>query len=225
MEEALRQAIDNGGLSARQALLPSTSSPRLDTTKLPIVQLMDLNSTAAITLPGAKQRFHPLRVHHATDKNAAMRDARVSGPALQDAHRRVGLYLATEFLTELIGVEEYPIPHVQEHSTSGYRLRNEKNTSIVALMRGGEPMAQGVNEAFPSAMFIHANNAEDVKPHHLQEQGTVLLVDSVVNSGKSIVEFVEHIRKLHATIRIVVVAGVVQTQSVNTGSIAKIFGE
>jgi uracil phosphoribosyltransferase len=135
------------------------------------------------------------------------------------------LYLATEFLTELIGVEEYPIPHVQEHSTSGYRLRNEKNTSIVALMRGGEPMAQGVNEAFPSAMFIHANNAEDVKPHHLQEQGTVLLVDSVVNSGKSIVEFVEHIRKLHATIRIVVVAGVVQTQSVNTGSIAKIFGE
>jgi uracil phosphoribosyltransferase/phosphoserine phosphatase len=229
MDEALLQAIDNNGLSARQALLPSTASPRLDTTKLPIVRLTDLKFVASIVVPEAKKRMHPLGFHHATDQNAAkllmtpMRDARVSGPTLQDAHRRVGLYLAFEYLTELIGVEDYPIPHVQVHQTSGYRLRNEKNTSIVALMRGGEPMAQGVNEAFPSAMFIHAKNPEDVKPHHLLEQGTVILVDSLVNSGKSVVEFVDHIRKLHATIRIVVVAGVVQTQSVGTGSIAEIL--
>ena len=57
-------------------------------------------------------------------------------------------------------------------------------------------------------------------PHHIQVQRTVLLVDSVVNSGKTVVQFVQHIRNLHATIRVVVVAGVVQAQSVSGGSLA-----
>jgi len=56
--------------------------------------------------------------HHATDRNAAkllmtpMHYATVTGPVLREAHRRVGWYLAAEFLAEMIGVEEYPIPHV-----------------------------------------------------------------------------------------------------------------
>ena len=37
----LLNAIDNDGLRARQALLPSNASPRLDTTKLPLIQLTD----------------------------------------------------------------------------------------------------------------------------------------------------------------------------------------
>ena len=50
------------------------------------------------------------------------------------------------------------------------------------------------------------------KFHHLEGQLTIILVDSVVNTGKTVIEFVQYIRKLHATIRIVVVAGVVQAQ-------------
>ena len=86
-------------------------------------------------------------------------------------------------------------------------------------MRGGEPMAFGVNEAFPLAMFVHATNADDIKLHHLQGQLTIILVDSVVNTGRTIVEFVQHVRELHATISIVVVAGVVQAQCVSGGSL------
>jgi len=71
-------------------------------------------------------------------------------------------------------------------------------------MRGGEAMAFGINEAFPSAMFIHAKRPEDIEPHHLLQQRTVVLVDSVVNSGKTVVDFVQHIHSIHATIRIVV---------------------
>ena len=37
-----------------------------------------------------------------------------------------------------------------------------------------------------------------------------MLVDSVINTGNSIVDFVEHVRRLHPTIEIVVIAGVVQ---------------
>jgi len=42
----------------------------------------------------------------------------------------------------------------------------------------------------------------------------VLRQDSVVNNGKAVVNFVQHVRSLHAIIRIVVVAGVVQAQPV-----------
>ncbi|PMD56107.1 uncharacterized protein K444DRAFT_632542 [Hyaloscypha bicolor E] len=224
MDAALLNAIDNGGLSAQQVLLPSNVSPRLDTTKLPLIQLTDPEFIDYIIRRSSQ---HPLQVLHATDRNAAkllmtpMRDATVAGPVLREAHRRVGWYLATEFLAEMIGVEEYPIPHVQGYQTSGYRLCREKKTSIVALMRGGEAMAFGVNEAFPSAMFVHAKRPEDIEPHHLLQQRTVVLVDSVVNSGKTVVNFVQHIHSLHATIHIVVVAGVVQAQSVSEGSLAQ----
>lgn len=78
-------------------------------------------------------------------------------------------------------------------------------------------MALGVNEAFPLAMFVHATNADDIKLHHLQGQLTIILVDSVINTGRTIIEFVQHVRELHATIFIVVVAGVVQAQSVSGG--------
>ena len=225
MDAALMNAIDNDGLRARQALLPGNASPRLDTTKLPLIQLTEHEFVDSVLC--RRSRRAGVQVLHATDRNAAKllmtptRDAKVAGPVLREAHRRVGWYLATEFLADVIGIEEYPIPHVQGHHTSGYRLFHEQQTSIVALMRGGEAMALGVNEAFPLAMFVHASRPEDVMLHHLQGQRTVVLVDSVVNSGKTVAQFVQHVRNLHATIRIVVIAGVVQAQSVSEGSLAQ----
>ena len=41
MDAALMNAIDNGGLRARQVLLPSNASPRLDIAKLPLIQITD----------------------------------------------------------------------------------------------------------------------------------------------------------------------------------------
>ncbi|KAK7432873.1 hypothetical protein QQZ08_000736 [Neonectria magnoliae] len=164
-----------------------------------------------------------LRVFHATGRNVAKllmtptRNASVSGPDLRAAHNPVGSYLAQEFLSEMIGVDEYLMPHVQGHETSGYRLSNEARTSIVALMRGGEPMALGVNEAFPLVMFIHAACPADIKPHHVQQQRTLVLVDSVVNSGKTVTEFVQHVRCLSVSIKIVVLAGVVQAKATSEG--------
>ncbi|KAI9776078.1 MAG: hypothetical protein M1839_000591 [Geoglossum umbratile] len=225
MDAALMKAIDNDGLRARQAVLPSNASPRLDTTKLPLIQLTEHQFVDSVLR--RRSRYAGIQVLHATDRNAAKllmtptRDAKVAGPVLREAHRRVGWYLATEFLADVIGVEEYPIAHVQGHHTSGYRLFHEQQTSIVALMRGGEAMALGVNEVFPLAMFIHASRPDDIMLHHLQGQCTVLLVDSVVNSGKTVAQFVQHVRNLHATIRIVVIAGVAQAQSVSEGSLAE----
>lgn len=109
--------------------------------------------------------------------------------------------------------------HVQGHTASGHRLKNEENTTIVALMRGGEPMAFGVSAVYPKVRFVHASCASDLKAHHLENQKAVILVDSVVNSGKSVIEFIDHVRKLNDGIRIVVVAGVVQKQAAELGHV------
>ena len=223
MESALLYAIENQQLSAGQTLLPHSVSPRLDTSRLPVVDLTSQEVVHSILQRSAQDT--DLKIVHATEKPAAKilmtttRDATVAGPALRQAHRNVGWYLATEHLTDLLGVEEYPVPHVQGHHATGYRLRHERKSLVVALMRGGEPMAFGVNDAFPLAMFLHAKNPEDVKREHLQDTVTVLLVDSVVNNGKTVVEFVEHIRALHASVRIVVVTGVAQSGAVAEGGL------
>ncbi|EYE90274.1 uncharacterized protein EURHEDRAFT_519260 [Aspergillus ruber CBS 135680] len=130
------------------------------------------------------------------------------------AHRRAGWSLANEFLTDVIGFEKFLIPHVQGHNVGGYQLLHQSPTLIAALMQGGKPMAFGVNNAFPRAMFLHADHNEDITSELLKDRRSIILVDLVTNSGKSILQFVEHIHNLHATIHIVIVAGVVQSQSV-----------
>ena len=91
MDAALLNAIDNGGLRARQALLPSNASPRLDTIQLPLIQLTDPGVIDSII--GRRGR-RSLQVLHATDRSAAkllmtpMRDATVAGPVLRRAVHR-----------------------------------------------------------------------------------------------------------------------------------------
>ncbi|KAG9311066.1 uracil phosphoribosyltransferase-domain-containing protein [Chiua virens] len=200
MEAALLDAIDNGGLRARQVLLPSNVLPRLDTTRLPLVDITDPEFIESVF---RRPRCPSPQVLHATSKSAAKllmtptRDATIAGPALRDAHRR-----NTEF------------PHVQGHQTEGHRLIHEQRTLIIALMRGGEAMAFGVNDAFPLAMFVHAKRPEEILPDHVEQQHTVLLVDSVINNGNTAMQFIRRVRDLHAGARIVVVAGVVQSQAI-----------
>nr|KAK5432368.1 hypothetical protein LTR18_011125 [Exophiala xenobiotica] len=75
-------------------------------------------------------------------------------------------------------------------------------------MRGGEPMALGVNEILPMAPFLHAREPDDVKADLVDVMSTVILVDSVVNSGQTVVDFILHLMSLNAAIRIIIVAGV-----------------
>lgn len=102
-----------------------------------------------------------------------MRDATVAGPMLRKAHRRARWYLANEFLTNVVGFEKFLIPHVQGHNVGGYRLLHESQTLIAALMQGGKPMAFGVNDAFPRAMFFHADHNEDITSELLKDRRSI----------------------------------------------------
>jgi uracil phosphoribosyltransferase len=68
-------------------------------------------------------------------------------------------------------------------------------------------------------MYVHARHPDEIKLHHLQGQVFVILLDSVVNSGKTIIGVVQAIRNLKANIRIFVVAGVAQAQCIAPSSL------
>lgn len=108
MDAALADAVENHGFQARQVLLPCNASPRLDTTRLPLVQFMD----AFINSVVRKGRQSGLQVLHATEKVAAkliitpMRNAGNAGAVLREAHRCAGWYIATEILTGTIVLDE-----------------------------------------------------------------------------------------------------------------------
>jgi hypothetical protein len=107
MDGVLRYAIEHEGLRASQTLLPANSSPRLETAKLPVVRLTDSRFLASLLSHNPRQFIFP------TDKGAAkllmtaMRDASASGPGLRDVHRRVGSYLATEYVTDVVGLDMF----------------------------------------------------------------------------------------------------------------------
>ena len=88
-----------------------------------------------------------------------------------------------------------------------------------------ENMAFGVNDAFPLAMFVHVKHPGEITLAHLDEKANIVLVDSVLNSGKTVIEFVQHVRSFRADIRIVVVVGVIQAQSISSeGNLTQALG-
>ncbi|KAL4812796.1 uracil phosphoribosyltransferase-domain-containing protein [Aspergillus spinulosporus] len=219
MKRKLLTEIEDNGLKARQVLLPNNSSPPLlDTTKLPIANLTERSFLDSIFQP--RKRPGGVRLYHATDSHAAkllstpMRDDSIRGPPLQKAHENAGRYLATNYLVELIGTEELTMRHPQGNSIAGYQLLDEERTLIVPLMRGGQPMASGIFRVFPKARCHEAREPKDVGKEYLEGIVNVILVDSVINSGESMAQFVQHIQETDGAVRIIIVAGVIQNQAV-----------
>ncbi|KAI0176087.1 hypothetical protein GGR52DRAFT_589883 [Hypoxylon sp. FL1284] len=91
-------------------------------------------------------------------------------------------------------------------------------------------MALGISDAFPCAKFLHAFRPDDIKPHHLLNR-RIVLVDAVINSGKTIVNFVQHLRPKRADgvprrdIPIIIVAGVVQFGALSQSKYADILAD
>lgn len=63
---------------------------------------------------------------------------------------------------------EFLITTHPRSNMGGHRLLHESQSLIAALMRGGEPMAFGVNDIFPLAMFVHADHHDDINSELLK---------------------------------------------------------
>ena len=75
--------------------------------------------------------------------------------------------------------------HVQQNDFTGLSSIGN-GVAIMALMRGGEPMARGVFDCFPEAQFIHyvdGDGLDGIVADH------IIIVDSVINDGATIRRF------------------------------------
>ena len=75
-------------------------------------------------------------------------------------------------------------------------------------------MAFGVSKALKLASFAHWKTFSNINDAHFDKHKTIILVYSLVNSGKSIMEYPLPLRKRCPKIEVVVVAGVVQAKAI-----------
>ncbi|KAI7230505.1 hypothetical protein KC330_g6938 [Hortaea werneckii] len=208
-DQAFR-AIDVDGLEARQLFFPESAERWLNTRMLSTTTLEQLRESI----------FGTFELIEATDTpsflvlQTPMRNSAMPGNQLRQAHARCGWYPAIHHITQVLRTKKYTMHDVHQNQTTGWRLKNEDKTVIIPIMRGGEPMAFGVSDAFPKAVFHHAKEPCEVLKKHLDGMKAVILVDAVINEGGTIAGFVKHIRQIQPDINIVVVAGVVQRDAV-----------
>lgn len=198
MNTQLDRAIKQDKLHYQQILLPPGVAPRiLDDADLPI--MTDFGNGDAVVQGILSRHEDDFKLFHLTDKVQGQLLAtdtinpNIVGPRLQEAHERIGSYLALEFIIPKIGVETFSIQQGEEDIIDGHRLEKEDKTCIIPMTHGGEPMARGVMSIFPDARFVHANEPKDVELKHIQGIETIIFVASAIDTDKTVVKFIEHI--------------------------------
>ncbi|CAJ2502110.1 Uu.00g049630.m01.CDS01 [Anthostomella pinea] len=195
-DQRLPWAIEGEGLEACQILLPKTVTPWLDTTKLPIVDIDDPKLIA--------------RNKHAVKLLAGFG---LTGSAQYEAYRRIGWYLATEYLAAIIGTD-----YVE--GTKEYRFPHEEETWVVAVVSWAEVlaknMAKGVLQAMPRATLVRASTTHSIAENNSStNRRTIVFVDAHMNSGVTIEMHVLSARARYPHARIVIVAGVVRAPALS----------
>ena len=115
--------------------------------------------------------------------------------------------------------------------SSGVGVSSAAPVIILPLMRGGEPMATGVYSCFPTASFIHFYDqeieieqrnsllAKALEQLHSIETVNIFLVDSVINSGRSIKRAIKALHQMSEKVNpklelvIFVLSGVMQEEA------------
>lgn len=114
----------------------------------------------------------------------ATRRADCNGARLADAHRAVGRALASS-VADLLVLEPVQILHVAGRST-GIRIAPGSEPVILTLMRAGLFVAEGVWEQLEGAALVPVAHGAAQWEQSPLEGRPVIVIDAVVNSGKSI---------------------------------------
>ena len=125
-------------------------------------------------------------------------DSGVNGARLADAHIRLGRKLGE--------VMRGFIPNI--------------NAAVIVLERGGRFFGDGVYTGF-GGTFYSCNPKTDALPDI--QRGFAVIVDSVINTGKSVLDMIDKLKQKNPEIEIVVVANVIQNDAVDLLQGYKIF--
>lgn len=112
------------------------------------------------------------------------RRAAVAGPALAQAHREVGAALAP-FAGSRCSLYSVPIEHVAGPS-QGVELEPRLAPIVLVLMRAGLFVAEGLWSSIPGAALVPWDGDPAALSEAPIEGRPVIVVDSVINTGRSI---------------------------------------
>lgn len=136
-----------------------------------------------------------MAIREFTNKNAVQllatqsRRTDISSTELCKIHFEMGKYLAYQMLDEF-EMTETEIKHVQGIKT-GSELSHKNGIVIFALMRAGLYAAEGVRSVFTDSQFFPVM---EIEKNDLESK-IVIIVDAVINTGKSIEKAIEHLQK------------------------------
>ncbi len=125
-------------------------------------------------------------------------DSGINGAPLADAHIRLGKMLGE--------VMRGIIPHM--------------DSAVIVLERGGRFFGDGVYTGFGGTFYSY-----DPKNDELPDiqQGIAVIVDSVINTGKSILSMIDNFKQSNPDIEIVIVTNVIQENAINLLQDYKVF--
>ncbi|NJK33039.1 MAG: hypothetical protein HC927_11870 [Deltaproteobacteria bacterium] len=124
------------------------------------------------------------------------RRAATEGPALAAVHRKIGTLLAIDVARKL-PVESCEIEH-PTGTTTGVRVVPERQPVIIALLRAGLFLAEGIWETLPgSSLLLHGPALHTLAGAELSGRPTVI-ADAVINTGSSMTPVIERVRELGA---------------------------
>ena len=113
---------------------------------------------------------------------ARSRQSRCRGTELADVHREVGRLLARDVARHL-PLEEIEIDHVVVKSID-VRIPLGRAPVVVAMLRSGLFIGEGIREALHDASLVLADSARSVDPSDLSQR-VVVIADAVINTGAS----------------------------------------
>lgn len=156
-------------------------------------------------------------IHHFTNKNAVQllatqsRRADIAATELCHIHYEMGKFLSYQILDEFDMIE-IDIQHVQGIK-KGVELANKNEVVIITLMRAGLYAAEGVRSVFKDSVFILENsNIADICSKHDFNNKIIIIVDAVINTGKSILKVIQNLEKSNYK-KIIVVTLIMQAEA------------
>lgn len=125
--------------------------------------------------------------------NTKSRISTLSTVELSEIHKKLGELLSYKLLEEF-KIKEIQIDHVQGKKV-GYDLDLSERFLIIVLMRGGLYVADGFKNIFDGKydfeMINSVEEAKSIKENYNLESTNIIIIDSVINTGKSIQEIVD----------------------------------
>jgi len=125
-------------------------------------------------------------------------DSGINGSELADAHFRLGKMLGN-MMREMI-------PSV--------------NSAVIVLERGGRFFGDGIYTSFGGTFYSYRPQKEELPDIH---EEIAVIVDSVINTGKSVIKTIDELRQKKPAIEIIIVSNVIQNNAAELLCKYKIF--